>query len=293
MVRVWWPVVSRCVAVGLHESATMAPAATAAVAVVPWSERQQESISSILGSMSSQPVLRRFLVQPDLKIYDSENRAQETYFVPPAGLSQAMHELTDQEIEEQERQVQRLIRQKELQQQERKRHQQQQQGAVAGKQERHLERKTVHRIEDTGETLTSFLTLSPSTVSPTRSEPTNRSSANNNSNHSKLSSNSQIGNRRSEPAAPPALPDVSAASPAHGLNSIARSSVRHGNLLLTQGSASSSRLHPHQAASKRASLQDSGSSIRNVAHDPHHQDQGAVTRESVPVSRREQSVMQI
>ena len=73
---------------------------------VPYSERVGESLSG--RSPSSMRV--KFFREPDLRIYDSENRAQETYFnpiIPPA------LPLTDQEIEEQERQVQRLIQEKE------------------------------------------------------------------------------------------------------------------------------------------------------------------------------------
>lgn len=91
---------------------------------VPWNERQQESISSS-DHASVVPVIR-FLAEPDLRIYDSENRAQETYFAPPSGDSLPPHDLTEEEIEAQEREVQRLMRQKEQQQrQQRKKHHQQ------------------------------------------------------------------------------------------------------------------------------------------------------------------------
>lgn len=51
---------------------------------------------------------------PDLRIYDSENRAQETYHWHIAAITSAP--LTDEEIEEQERQFQQLIHQKEMEQ---------------------------------------------------------------------------------------------------------------------------------------------------------------------------------
>lgn len=62
----------------------------------------------------------KFKHEPDLRIYDSENRPQETYF-KPVTLSQGP--LTDQEIEEQERQVQRLIRETEMREKVQQQHQ--------------------------------------------------------------------------------------------------------------------------------------------------------------------------
>lgn len=83
-------------------------AATAAAAAVPASEKIHEKLS---GESPPASMVVKFMHEPDLRIYDSENRAQDTYFNPVI-LSQ--DPLTDQEIEEQERLVQRLIREKEM-----------------------------------------------------------------------------------------------------------------------------------------------------------------------------------